>query len=83
MADETSGDMRGGGGLAPGGYYFYAYTGELRGGRFVADEKSLLGRFVCSVEDDKERWMSEPNPARTGSARRPGERWRRVGRRST
>lgn len=47
------------GGLTPGEYVFYIYTGETKdvwnikdgviGSRFVADEKGYLGTFSCSV----------------------------------
>jgi len=47
------------GGLLPGEYQFYVYTGETKdvwnikdgviGSRFVADEKGYLGTFSCSV----------------------------------
>jgi hypothetical protein len=47
------------GGLLPGEYVFYVYTGETKdvwnikdgviGSRFVADEKGYLGTFACSV----------------------------------
>ena len=46
-----------GGGIEPGGYAFYVYTGEFRdtpaGRRFFADEKSFLGRFECNVDAKK------------------------------
>jgi len=52
------------GGLGPGLYTFYVYTGEIRnapetvkdgpaGPRFFADEKGFLGMFECALEDDK------------------------------
>jgi hypothetical protein len=47
------------GGLTPGEYVFYIYTGEVKdvwnvkdgviGSRFVADEKGYLGMFSCGV----------------------------------
>lgn len=45
------------GGIQPGGWYFYVYTGEARynearGYHFVVDEKGFLGEFVCNVSDD-------------------------------
>jgi len=51
------------GGIAPGDYAFYVYTGEIRnmpetvkdgpaGPRFFADEKGFLGRFTCGVTVD-------------------------------
>jgi hypothetical protein len=50
-------------GVAPGLYVFYVYTGEIKrvekavaetfpADQFVADEKSLLGRFECAVADE-------------------------------
>ncbi len=52
------------GGLGPGAYVMYIYTGEIKdmpetvkdgpsGRRFFADEKGFLGKFTCTVEDDK------------------------------
>ncbi|HYU21027.1 MAG TPA: hypothetical protein VEQ11_20250 [Chloroflexota bacterium] len=45
------------GGVTPGLYVFYVYTGEERdtaeGRRFFADEKNFLGRFSCAVEDNQ------------------------------
>ncbi|MFN8525092.1 MAG: hypothetical protein U0821_18505 [Chloroflexota bacterium] len=52
------------GGLGPGLYTFYVYTGEFKflpedikdgpaGRRFFADEKGYLGTFACAVEDNK------------------------------
>jgi hypothetical protein len=42
-------------GVVPGLYVFYVYTGEAGpppAGRFVADERSFLGRFECAVADE-------------------------------
>ena len=42
-------------GVVPGLYVFYVYTGEIGpppAGRFVADERSFLGRFECGVADE-------------------------------
>jgi hypothetical protein len=42
-------------GVVPGLYVFYIYTGEMRTAperRFVADERSFLGRFECAVADE-------------------------------
>lgn len=52
------------GGLTPGDYVFYVYTGERRDvvnvkdgtvalNAFVADEKSFLGTFSCGVSTDE------------------------------
>jgi hypothetical protein len=51
------------GGILPGEYVFYVYTGEIRnepesvkdgpaGPRFFADEKGYLGKFSCGVSAD-------------------------------
>jgi len=51
------------GGIAPGEYVFFVYTGEIRdmpatvkdgpeGPRFFADEKGFLGQFSCGVSTD-------------------------------
>ena len=60
----NTGQFRGSaGGLGPGLYAFYIYTGEMRnmpetvkdgpaGVRFIADERGLLGKFMCGIEDD-------------------------------
>lgn len=42
-------------GVVPGLYVLYIYTGEMRtlpDRRFVADERSFLGRFECAVADE-------------------------------
>ena len=62
VAPAQSG-YQGGGGVLPGAYHFYIYTGQIRdepatvkdgpaGPRFFADENGLLGTFWCAVEDD-------------------------------
>jgi len=61
----TSQRLRGGpaqsyyatGGLTPGGWSFYIYTGEVRyddahGYHYVADERGYLGKFACNVADN-------------------------------
>lgn len=61
----TSQRLRGGpaqsyylsGGLTPGGWHFYIYTGVVRydegiGYRFIVDEAGYLGKFVCNVADN-------------------------------